>query len=174
MSNSSTIFYRLSGKVGHFFDHIYNLFAGLAAIIIVAMVGVLFYEVFMRYVMHKPPAWAWEICECMVYLIAFFGAAWLLKKDGHVSVDIIYSRLSPGIKRVVTIISSTIGMIICLLITWAGIWITIDHFSAGITIPGYLNLPKAPFLLVIPLSTFLLSIQFLRQAFGHLAGHRKQ
>ena len=127
------------------------------------MVGILLYEVFMRYVVRKPPPWAWEICEVMLCLITFLGAAWLLRRKGHVSVDIVISRLGEKARTASAILTSLLGMVICLLITLAGIWITIDHFRAGITVPGYLDIPKAPFLLIIPLGCFMLTIEFLRQ-----------
>ncbi len=146
------------------FDRIVDFFAVLAAIIIIAMVGLLFYEVFMRYVIGRPPPWAWEICETMLCLITFLGATWLLRRNGHVSVDIVYSRLNPRKKMITGTFTALTGAVLCLLLTWAGIEITVDHFKAGITIPGYLDIPKAPFLLVIPIGCFMLSVQFLRQA----------
>jgi TRAP-type C4-dicarboxylate transport system permease small subunit len=150
------------------YDRMINFLACLAAIIVMGMVGLLLYEVFMRYVIGKPPPWAWEICETMLCLITFLGAAWLLKGDGHVSVDIVRSQLNTNVRRATNIVTSTLGMVICLLITVAGAAITVDHFQAGITIPGYLDMPKAPFLLVIPLGCFMLSIQFLRQIVGYI------
>ena len=168
MSDSSNGFYELCKKIIAVYDRIIDFFAFLAAFIVMGMVCVVFYEVFMRYVIHKPPAWAWEICEIMLCLITFLGAAWLLKKDGHVSVDIVCSRFNTKTARIFSILTSFVGMIICLLITLAGIWITIDHFSAGITIPGFLDIPKAPFLLFVPLGCFMLSIQFLRQVIQYL------
>jgi TRAP-type C4-dicarboxylate transport system permease small subunit len=149
-------------------DRVVDFFAFLASLIITAMIGVLFYEVFMRYVIRRPPPWAWEICECMLLLITFLGAAWLLRRKGHVSVDIVCSRLHKKTRTVVGALTSILGMVICLLITWAGILITIDHYRAGITLPGYLDLQKAPFLVFIPLGCFMLTIEFLRQAIQHL------
>jgi len=168
MSNPDTLINRLFEKAGLVCDRIIEFFAILAVLVVMGLVGILCYEVFMRYMIHKPPAWAWEVAESMLCLIAFLGAAWLLKKNGHVSVDILYIRLHPKIKILVGIATSAIGMIICLIITWSGIGITIDHFHAGITIPGYLDIPKAPLLLFIPIGCFMLSIQFLRQTYSYL------
>ena len=159
----------LFSKVMAVHDRIVDFFAFLSALIITAMVAVLFYEVFMRYVIHRPPPWAWEICESMLFLITFLGAAWLLRRNGHVSVDIVCSRLRTKTRTVVSMLTSFLGMVICLLITWAGIWITVDHFQAGITVPGYLDIPKAPFLLFIPLGCLMLAIEFLRQAIQRLS-----
>jgi TRAP-type C4-dicarboxylate transport system permease small subunit len=167
-------FHKLLEKGGALYDRIMNLFAFLAALVVASLVGVLCYEVFMRYVIHKPPAWAWEVAESILCLIAFLSAAWLLREDGHVSVDIVHSHLSPRLKILSSIVTSALGMIICLIIGWAGVGITIDHFHAGITVPGYLDIPKAPLLLFIPIGCFMLSIQFLRQTFNHLKKWRNR
>jgi TRAP-type C4-dicarboxylate transport system permease small subunit len=167
-------FHKLLEKGEALFDRIMNLFAFLAAVVVISMVGVLCYEVFMRYVIHKPPAWAWEIAESMLCLIAFLSAAWLLREDGHVSVDIVHSQLKPRLKTLIDIVTSALGMVICLIIGWAGVGITIDHFKSGITLPGYLDLPKAPLLLFIPIGCFMLSVQFLRKAFNHLKSLRNR
>jgi TRAP-type C4-dicarboxylate transport system permease small subunit len=166
--------HKILEKGGALFDRMMNLFAFLAALVVISMVGILCYEVFMRYIVHKPPAWAWEIAESMLCLIAFLGAAWLLREDGHVSVDIVHSQLKPRLKTLIDIVTSALGMAICLIIGWAGAGITIDHFQSGITLPGYLDLPKAPLLLFIPLGCFMLSIQFLRKAFNHLKSLRNR
>ena len=155
-------------RAGVVCDRIVEFLAVLAALVIIGLVGILCYEVLMRYAIHNPPAWVWEVSECMVYLIAFLGAAWLLKKNGHVSVDILYTRLHPKTKALIGMATSAVGMIICLIITWSGIGITVDHFHAGIIIPGYLDIPKAPLLLFIPIGCFMLSIQFLRQTYSYL------
>jgi len=127
----------------------------------------------MRYLIHKPPAWAWEVSELMLCLIAFLGAGWLLRKNGHVSVDVILAILSPKLKVTINAATSALGAIICLILTWSGIGITIDHSQAGITVPGYLDIPKAPFLLFITLGCFMLSIEFLRQAYSSLRKWRE-
>jgi C4-dicarboxylate transporter DctQ subunit len=155
-------------RAGVVCDRIVEFLAFLAALVIIGLVGILCYEVLMRYAIHNPPAWVWEVSECMLCLIAFLGAAWLLKKNGHVSVDILYTRLHPKTKALIGMATSAVGMIICLIITWSGIGITVDHFHAGIIIPGYLDIPKAPLLLFIPIGCFMLAIQFLRQTYAFL------
>jgi TRAP-type C4-dicarboxylate transport system permease small subunit len=168
MSNSTSGIKRIFEKAGYIHERIMKFFAILSAILVIGLVALLCYEVFMRYLIHKPPAWAWEVSESMVYSTAFLGAGWLLNKNGHVSVDIIFASLSPKIQAAMNAATSALGAVICLILTWSGIGITIDHSQAGITVPGYLDIPKAPLLLIIPASCFMLSIEFLRQAYRSL------
>jgi C4-dicarboxylate transporter, DctQ subunit len=169
MSKRSAGFHGFLKRIGCLYDLVLSFFAFLSSLIVAGLVGILCYEVFMRYIMHKPPPWAWEIAEGMVCLICFLGAPWLLGKDGHISVDIIHARLNQNRKMLASTITSALGGVISLIITYAATKITIDHYHAGITVPGYLDIPKAPFLLAISVGCFMLSIQFFRQAFGYLA-----
>jgi C4-dicarboxylate transporter DctQ subunit len=155
-------------RIGALYDRIIDLLAVLASLLVIGTVLLLSYEVVMRYLFTAPPAWAWEVAECMLCPIAFLGAAWLLRKSGHVSVDIIYSQLDPKVQSLLSALTSAAGMIICFILTWAGVEITIDHFESHITVPGYLDIPKAAILLFIPIGCFMLSLQFLRHTYNYL------
>jgi C4-dicarboxylate transporter DctQ subunit len=168
MSTQRAEIIKLFERVGTLCDRIIDLFAALASLLVTGTVLLLCYEVCMRYLFHAPPAWAWEVSECMLCPIAFLGAAWLLRKNGHVSVDIICTRLDPRIRILLSMLTSAAGMIICLILTWSGIGITIDHFQSHITVPGYLDIPKAAVLVFIPVGCFMVSLQFLRHTYNYL------
>ena len=159
---------KLFETIGALCDRIIDLLAVLASFLVIGNVLLLCYEVCMRYLFTAPPAWAWEVAECMLCPIAFLGAAWLLRKNGHVSVDIIYSQLDPRLQSLLSMFTSAAGTIICFILTWSGIEITIDHFESHITVPGYLDIPKAAILLFIPIGCFMLSLQFLRHTYNYL------
>jgi len=155
-------------KGGAVFDIIMEIFAYIASFLIICIMLVMCYEVIMRYFFHKPPVWAVESTEFMLYLLAFAGAAWLLKLDGHVRVDIIMGRLGIESKSLLLAVTSILGLVICLVITWFGAITTIDHFQRGILIKQSLVFPKYTMLIFIPIGCFLLAIQFLRNAYNNI------
>lgn len=165
---------RLLAKTGTIFDYIINFFAVLAGVCAFSIMLVMCYEVIMRYFLNQPPAWAVEISEYLIYFIAFGGATWLLREEGHVRVDLVLGLLSPKHQILLNIVTSIMGAIICLILTWYGIESTVDHVQRDIFLMKSIMMPKAPLLAVIPLFSFLLSIQFLRQACGHLSRWRMQ
>jgi TRAP-type mannitol/chloroaromatic compound transport system permease small subunit len=65
----------------------------LTAYLILPMVGVTFYEVFMRYALKAPTIWAFEMTTFIygVHFVMAFGFAH--KYDGHVSIDVFEGRL---------------------------------------------------------------------------------
>ena len=160
---------KFSERSGKVIDRIINYLAAVAGAFTIAVMLVICYEVIMRYFFRKPPVWPVEICEYLLYLVALLGAAWLLKEHGHVRVDIVIGRLSLRTQTLLNVVTSAIGVIICLAIGWYGVGSTIDHFQRGIPVVKTLAIPKAPLLAFIPLGFFLLAIQFLRQTFSHLS-----
>ena len=155
-------------KVMAILDRIIGFLGLLAGVLIIAMMLVMCYEVVMRYLLHRPPAWAVEMCEYMLFLIAFLGAPWLLKLEGHVKIDIILNMLNPKSQTLLNIATSALGVITCMLLAWYGGETAWDHFRRGIPVIKIVAIPKFIFLTVILIGCFLLSIQFLRQFYAHL------
>ncbi len=75
---------RISTFVGHLF-----------AWLVVGLTGLIGYEVFSRYVLNNPHAWAFD-AQIMLYGTMFMMAgAYTLAKNGHVRGDILYGFLKP-------------------------------------------------------------------------------
>ena len=59
------------------------------------MIVALIYEVFARYVFHRPTIWSYEITY-MIYGTHFLlGAAYTLRVKGHIRIDLLYMRFPP-------------------------------------------------------------------------------
>ncbi len=163
---------KLLEKAGAVFDRIIDSFAGMSGVILIGIMFTISYEVIMRYFFRKAPTWAIEVTEYGLFLLAFLGAAWLLKMGRHVRVDVVVNMLSPQTERLFNVATSILGAVICLAITWFGIDATIDYFHRNVMMERVLVFPKYTLLLFIPLGSFLLAIQFLRQAYDHLRSRK--
>jgi len=60
-----------------------------------AMVLITVYNVFERYALHSNTAYLIELNWHLYSIIFLLGAAYTLKHDGHVRVDLLYHKLSP-------------------------------------------------------------------------------
>ncbi len=56
---------------------------------------IIVFEITMRQVFEMPTPWVSETTAMLCAACYFLGGAWNIKNDGHVRVDIIYSRLRP-------------------------------------------------------------------------------
>ncbi len=155
-------------RLGAIFDRVIGIFAFVAAVILVSIWGLLSIEVIIRFLVNYSIPGYIEISEFLLVALTYLGAAWLLRKEGHVRVDIVYTRLKPRAQALLDTIMSTLGIIICLFLVWYGMKVTIDHFQRGILSHDVLQIWLWPLYITIPLGSLLLFIQFCRRAYGNL------
>ena len=156
-------------KIGRILDRIMEIFAFLAGLILAFILLSVCLEVFMRYFLNRPLQWVVELTEYALLYITFLGAAWLLKRGGHINVDIFLSLLSSRTRAGLKIFSSLIGIIVSFCLVWYGFAVSWEHFQDGIYNITLLEFPKAPLLAIIPIGSLLLLAQFIRRAYGSLA-----
>lgn len=147
-----------------FFDVILDLGGGLAALIIIFMMLAVIYEVVMRYFLDHPTMWVLEVVEWCLVWMTFLCAAWVLREEAHVKMDIFVTRLNPKAQALFSVITSIVGALICLTFVWYGAQVVWDHFARGVVEAKMLRAPKAPLMVIIPAGFFLLFIQFLRRS----------
>ena len=147
------------------FDRILGCMALIAAILLTFTMLSVTTDVVMRYVLDRPMLWVVEITEYILLWIPFMGAAWLLKHDGHVKVDILLSRLNPRVQTRLSTITSLLGMMICLVLVWYGIKVTWNYFIEGRYVYSPLSIPTAYVMGIVPLGSFVLLIQFIRRTY---------
>jgi len=159
-------------KIWNHFDRVLDaILSGLAglsgALLVYVMLSVTL-DVIMRYFLNKPQFWVGELAEYTLLYITFTGTAWVLKRDSHVKVDVLYALLKPKHINILELVSSIIGIFVCAVLTYYGTVVTWDHFQRGVYNPTLMEFPKGPLLMIIPIGTFLLMIQFIRKAFTTL------
>ncbi len=154
------------------FDRILSITIVLASVLLVFVLITVSADVFFRYFLRRPLAWVNEVTTYIMLYIVFLGAAWLLKRNGHVFVDVVISRLKPGDAALLNIITSALGAIICLVITWFGVDVTWYNYREGIPSIQFLRTPLFLIAGIIPVGSFLLFIQFVRRTHGFVKGRK--
>ncbi len=157
---------KLVNKSRSAFDGAMALLAVFAGILIIFMMLAVDSEIAMRYFWGRPIAWVTEITEYCLLFITFLSAAWLLKRDRHVRMDLVLNKLEPNVRAISNIITSILGALVCLVLTWFGTWVAIESFQLGYAMPSELETPEFIILSIIPIGTSLLFIQFLRISYG--------
>ena len=150
------------------FDFILNFFALLAILIIIFVLISVCLSVFMRYFLRNPMGWVVQTSQYSLVFVAFLGAAWVLKRERHVTMDIATNRLSPGKKALLGVITSAIVTIVCMVVAFFSTQVTIDHFQRNIHDMQVIEVPLGPIFAVITLGLFSLFIQFIRRGYGYL------
>lgn len=118
-------------------------------------------EVFSRYFI-RPTTWVAEISSILILWIPFLIAGWVLRREGHVKMDLLVERLSRKAQAMTNFITSLIGVVVMLIVTGAGLMTMI--YWIGNRTPTMLMLPRSPIISIIFIGSFLFAIQFLIRA----------
>jgi len=156
-------------KLGRAFDHIMVALAWVAGGFVVFMWLSINYEVVMRYFLGNPTSWVSDFSLYFMVYITMLGAAWLLKKDGHVKIEILVTRMSRGTRRVMKAIASLVGAVVSGLMFWYSFQMTLDAFQMKSVFFHAVIVPRWIVFWVIPTGFLLLSIQFLRNMYHEIS-----
>ncbi|MFC1979972.1 TRAP transporter small permease subunit [Chloroflexota bacterium] len=160
-------------RIACFFDRTLDLLAVLAATLIIFVMLVIALDIVMRYFLNRPIFWVTEIVEYNLLFITFLGAAWVLRKEGHIRVDIIPSRLKPKARASLNMATSIFVALIWLTITWYSARITWEYSQEVMRFHTLLETPKFAILIIIPIGGLLLFIQSLRMSRNYYGSWRR-
>lgn len=163
----------LLANVNKIYNRVIELGALIAGVLLIFLMLSVTLEVTLRYFLGRPTSWVGEICGYILLYIPFLVAAWVLRKDGHVRMDLVIITLSPKTQSLLNAITSFVCAAICFLLTWYGIKVTLYFSNLGYKTPTVLMLPKSIIIAVIFVGSFLLAVQFLIGTFNHLRTWRE-
>lgn len=156
-------------RINTIFDNIITYLAYFGCALIAFIVLSVTAEVFTRFFLNRSLVWVTEIDEYAMIAFTFFAAAWVLKREGHVVLDVVINRFKPQNRAAVNTITSILSAIVCGVIFWYGTSNLLYHLQEGTLIASKtIDIPKAPMLIFIPLGFLLFAIQFLRRAYGFI------
>ncbi len=75
-------------------------------------------------------------------------------------------------QSMINVVTSAIGVLIALALTWYGAKVTYDFLLSGHFTPSVLEPPKWIFLIIIPIGSLALAIQFIRRTYNHIKRFR--
>ena len=118
---------------------------------------------------------AWYESQWLFFAgIVMLGAAWTLRLDRHVRIDIVISRAPPAYRRRLDIIGHLVMLVpFCILHLWLAVPWFWRAFLSGETSPGLGGLPLWPIRLVIVIGLALLLAQACSELIKRLAGQRE-
>lgn len=148
-----------------------RFFSQLNLWLAVAGAGVLFFattiifiEVVSRALGAGSRLWVIEVSEYSLLYITFLGAPYLLEKNMHVTLDLVYDNLSAGWRSLAQFINSTIGFAICAVLTVFGVDVLLDQIDTGVRVTSVMAPHRYWITMALPIGMFLMAVQFLFQA----------
>ncbi len=146
---------------------VYACAIGAGVLLICAMLSVCL-DVVLRHFFDSPLAWVLQFCEYVLLYASFLGAAYVLKHDGHINVDLLVGQFEPRTRVWFNVFSATVGLLVMAIITYVGYQVTVDYYVRGVPTLGSVRIPEFLVFLVIPLGSGLFALEFARKLYGHV------
>jgi TRAP-type C4-dicarboxylate transport system permease small subunit len=137
----------------------YSLLGGL---VIVASL-----QVFTRYVLNAPFTWTEELARMLFTWINFLGAALIVKKSSHISIDFLVKILPPGPRRWLLVVSHSVVLTVVLILAVKGFRLL---QITGASASPALNVPWAYVYAAFPVGMSLMAFRYGRTLLALLRG----
>lgn len=132
--------------------------------VFLAMIGICAH-VFMRYFFHHPLNWTIDISSLFLFYITFLGMTWLLRHDGHVSLDFLYHQLGPVKYSKLEVFTNILCSLACLFVIYfavASLKMVVDF---DLSLDMAIAPPKWIIYSLVPIIFLFLAIEFGRKAY---------
>jgi C4-dicarboxylate transporter DctQ subunit len=157
----SEIMQDLPKKLKNLFDAILDILVWISACILAMVIISVALEVFLRYAFNRPQAWVLEFSEYALLFITFLSAAYILKVERNITIDIVISFLTPRTRLILASVHYLIVSVVSFILCYFGSKVTLDLYERGIYNPTIMQVPMAYVLFVVPLGGFFLFVQSL-------------
>jgi TRAP-type mannitol/chloroaromatic compound transport system permease small subunit len=136
-----------------------------ASWLFVAIVAITAYEVVMRYALNAPTIWVHELAIALAATCFVIGGPVVHQRQQHITISVIYERMSPRVQRWARAACSVLTLIFCVLLSHAAIQQAWVALKARETTGTAINWPIPAFLKTL----FALAVVVLLvQTLGHL------
>lgn len=128
---------------------------------ILLMMGLIVYDVLMRYVFMSPTLFGDEVSGYLLVMAAFLPLAITLKEDRHIRVDVLTKRLPARHQVWLELILSIISIAAVTILLWRSIILTQNLYIRGVIFPSVLQTPLYIPQSLIPLGLSMLLLQYI-------------
>lgn len=124
--------------------------------------GLMLYEVIMRYVFSHPTTWINEISTSLIIWGVFLGFSLALRDDHHVSADIIYAILPPKARKAMDYFANLVGIVFCIFFVYYST-LLFNNLLHSRQVSIETGIPMWVFMVVLPVSGVMFGIRFIER-----------
>lgn len=157
--NASRVVRSLSRALDRIEDALAIAVGVLMALLILAIV----FDVVGRQVGAVSAPWTVPAAEYFMVYLTFLSAPWILRQNGHVSVEFLAARLGPRRGRVVMRVVLTVALVALCIAFWYSAALVLDDLQRGVgLVSGGIDVPRWLVRIAIPIGFALLAIELCR------------
>ena len=117
-----------------------------------------------------PVPWAHDLIAFGLVYFTFMAGAYSYKRNVHVRVEIVADRLKPGARYLLDTITTTLGAVVWLVITVAGIYVVWDAIQLNMMLYQQIIVPVWILIIIIPIGSLLLFLESVRKTSKYMQG----
>lgn len=141
-----------------------NIEDWVSGILIAGGLGVMLYQVFLRYILDVSTTWQDEVSRYLVVWGALIGSAVAIRDNEHIRVDILYQYFSEAAKRIIDFFANLAMLIFFIFLIIFGFILVKDKFISGQA--SYSGFKLWIIFIALPLSGVLMLLQTLANIFN--------
>lgn len=145
------------------FNRFLRLLALGAGAVLLGLLGLVLFDVVMRYALRLPFLGAYEMSELAMVLIVFLALPYCAATGGHVAVDVLAPILDRPALRWLTVAIHLAGAVLMVIIAWQATLYAMGSAARG-EASNMLKIAKYPFELVTAASAAAFALVLLVQA----------
>ena len=132
-----------------------------SAIAILLATLAIVHQVVVRYVLNYPTIWQIEFAIYLLMAATFIGAAYGLKEDSHINIELVSGLLPKRIKVWLDLVTSVISLLFCLYIAWKGSIMWIEAYEGDWHSSSLWSVPLVYPYAILPIGMGLTCLQYV-------------
>ncbi len=156
------------------YDGLITVLAVIAGLLIIWLMVAIAVSVGMRNAGLQPYAWLFTSTEYAMLYMTMLGAPWLVRKRGHVHIELLTAALPARVQRTFSRFVALACVVICAWLAWRGYLLVQTNLARmDYDVRAY-YFPRWLLTIAFPLSFGLMAVEFVRFVFGREVLHRGQ
>jgi TRAP-type C4-dicarboxylate transport system permease small subunit len=153
-------------SIGRLYRGLLDGLAVIAGAIMGVIAVMIVYDVTIRNLGFQPPPHTLTLTEyCLLYVL-MLGAPWLVRVKGHVYIELLSAAVPAAVGRWMARLVYLLCVVTCAIICWYAADATLVAFRRGDIDVRSFDMPRWALLAVMPLSFFLMAVEFARFLVG--------
>jgi C4-dicarboxylate transporter DctQ subunit len=155
-------------------DGVVSFMALVAGAALVWLMVAIVWSVGMRNLGLQPYAWLFTSTEYGVFYMTMLGAPWLVRKRGHVHIELVTAALPETMRQILSRLIALSCVVICAYLAWRGYLLVQTNLARmDFDVRAYFY-PRWLLTIAFPVSFALMAVEFARFAFGRELMHSGQ
>jgi C4-dicarboxylate transporter, DctQ subunit len=156
------------------YDGVLTGLAILAGLLLVWLMVAIVWSVTLRNLGLQPYAWLFTSTEYAILYMTMLGAPWLVRKRGHVHIELLTAILPDAVRQVVSRLVALACVVVCAWLAYRGLLLVQTNIARNDFDVRAYYFPRWMLSIAFPVGFGLMAVEFTRFVFGREIMHTGQ